>query len=126
MFLTDYFTRLNFSASTTDRHCKCTDDVVTEICNICLVMLVLFFSHNLSSVVIFWNGIPYQSAFSVKFVCVFLFLSDFLCEVAPDIPFMCLCYHLIDVNWRPRQCSQSESWPLSGNVTIPIHVHQSD
>lgn len=34
-----------------------------------------------------------------------------------NILFVFMLCHLIDVNWRPQQCSQSASWPLSGNVT---------
>lgn len=38
-------TCLNFSASTTDRHCKCTDDVVTEMCKICLLRMSSLILH---------------------------------------------------------------------------------
>lgn len=68
------------------------------------------------------------SAVFVLFLC---FCPTFLCEVTPKrlhilFPRVRMFSHLIDVNRRPRQCSQSQSWLFSGNVTIPTNVHQSD
>lgn len=108
-------TRLNFSASTTDRHGKCTDDVVTEMCRIFVDMLQMssmfffcFCFHRLSSVVIFLNDIPYQAAFSVEslFCCNCLCLceldQDITCHCWISCSCVCVCvfmsYHLIDVN----------------------------
>lgn len=98
-----HVTHLNFSASTTDRHCECTDDVVTEIC-LCFYCCV--FSDNLSSVVIFWSDIPYQSAFSVKFFVFFLSLP-FLCEVPPHMANPQYTVHYVQVHVHVCVCVPS-------------------
>lgn len=128
-------TRLNFSARTTDRHCKCTDDVVTQICKICMGMLQMslffcfFLNYSLLSVVLFWNDIPYQPTFSVNCTVVLFSMGGHpkhgihaTVKYPADVSVF-MFYHLIDVNW---ECSQSKSWLLPGDVTIPKNVHQSD
>lgn len=114
----------DFSASTTDRHCKCTDDVVTEICKISVGDASNVFYHLWSS-----SGMTFHiSLLSVSSVC-FNVVVRFFCVRLPHkrgkhatvkYP-VCVCFmlcHLIDVNWRQRQCSQSKAgrclvtWPF--------------
>lgn len=129
-------TRLNFSASTTDRHAKCTDDVVTEMCRIFVDMLQMSSMFFFFFVFIVYH--PWSSSWmtfhikllSVSRVCFVLTVCVCVSSIrtwqatvghpAPVCVFM--SYHLIDVNLE----APSESWQLSGNVTIPINVHQSD
>lgn len=107
VYLNWLLTRLNFSARTTDRHCKCTDDVVTETCKICLSMHQMsLFPHNLSHVVIFENDIPYQCALSVEsLLCFNWFCLTFLCETTPYMAYMLLsdilsvCVYVLSLNW---------------------------
>lgn len=89
------------------------------------------FSRELFYVVVVRSDIPYQSAFSVGCFVFLCLCPTFLCELTPKwrhILFLRvrMFSHLIDVNRRARQCSQSRSRLLSGNVTIPANVHQSD
>lgn len=125
--------------STTDRHCKCTDDVVTENCKISIRVCFKCQMFSVPYCIICDHLVGWHSK-STSFHCrvcfVLLFLS-FLCEVTPkhsihaavkhpvNVCVFMFC-HFIDVNWRLHQCSQSESWPSSGIVTIPLNVHRSD
>lgn len=91
--------------STTDRHCKCTDDVATEFVWVC------FFPPH-------YHLLELHSI-STCFHCQ-MFVCFYLCELTPNMSN--ILFMSVWVKWRPRHCSRAESWPLSDNVTIPTNV----
>lgn len=110
----------NFSANTTDRHWICADDVVAEVCRIIGGFKCKMFSFPYCincDCLLGWHSksICFHCTVECLFCFVWLFhVSSPLNMVymsMSDTLFMCvfMFVHFIDVNWRPRRCSQSHS-----------------
>lgn len=94
--------RLNFSASTTDRHRTCTDDVVTEMCNMCLGMLpvFLFFVFIVCGRLLEWHSISTCFQCQVRYVSVCL-----ICVRSPqNVLFMCVCVYVLPLYSCESEC----------------------